>query len=314
MKKGFTLIELMAVIIILSLFAILTFPNIVGQIKKTKNEKNNNVNTIVLSATKKYINDNPNEYDKEEGNNYCIAIKDLVDNDYLKEDIVNTEDNNLLDFVVNVSYEEEFKYEIASKCSNYTELKYIESTGTQYIDTDFYPNQDTSIEFVAETTDIESTLAWYGGRNYLTGTAQSEKAMSYALWQVGKSLRLDYEESTFNTSDIDNDQIISVYRDKNKVYLNDNLVNEFSYLQFTSPSTLTLFGVKTYLGSEYNGIDSVDNRMAKLRLYSCKIWDNDKLIRNYIPVLDKNSVACLYDKVEKKYYYNQGTGDFLYQQ
>ena len=58
MKKGFTLIELMAVIIIISLLAILTFPNIVGQIKKSKNAKNNNVNAIVISAAKRYINDN----------------------------------------------------------------------------------------------------------------------------------------------------------------------------------------------------------------------------------------------------------------
>ena len=37
-KKGFTLVELMAVIIIISLIAILTFPNIINQIKKSKQQ------------------------------------------------------------------------------------------------------------------------------------------------------------------------------------------------------------------------------------------------------------------------------------
>ena len=57
----------------------------------------------------------------------------------------------------------------------------------------------------------------------------------------------------------------------------------------------------------------LDERKAKIKLYSCKIWDNDDLIRDYIPVLDIEGVPCLYDKVEKKYYYNEGTLEFLYE-
>ncbi len=43
-----------------------------------------------------------------------------------------------------------------------------------------------------------------------------------------------------------------------------------------------------------------------------KIYSNNKLVRDFIPVLDEDNKPCLYDKVEKKYYYNQGTGEFLY--
>ena len=43
----------------------------------------------------------------------------------------------------------------------------------------------------------------------------------------------------------------------------------------------------------------------KINIYDCKIYDNDILIRDMIPVLDKNGVACMYDKVNKKYYYNE---------
>lgn len=38
-----------------------------------------------------------------------------------------------------------------------------------------------------------------------------------------------------------------------------------------------------------------------------KIYDGDNLIRDYIPVLDFKGFACLYDKVEKKFYYNKGS-------
>ena len=42
------------------------------------------------------------------------------------------------------------------------------------------------------------------------------------------------------------------------------------------------------------------------------MYDGDTLIRDFIPILDENDVAYLYDKVEKKCYYNAGTGTFSY--
>ena len=49
---------------------------------------------------------------------------------------------------------------------------------------------------------------------------------------------------------------------------------------------------------------------AKEKIYSCRIYENEVLVRDFIPVKDTNEVACLYDRVENKYYYNKGTGTF----
>ncbi len=48
------------------------------------------------------------------------------------------------------------------------------------------------------------------------------------------------------------------------------------------------------------------------RIYYCKIYDDGVLVRDFIPVLDKEGTPSMYDKVEKKFYYNQGTGEFKY--
>ena len=48
-----------------------------------------------------------------------------------------------------------------------------------------------------------------------------------------------------------------------------------------------------------------------MKLFSCQIYDNGTLIRDYLPCLDKDGVACLYDKVSETYFYNQGTGEFI---
>jgi hypothetical protein len=50
--------------------------------------------------------------------------------------------------------------------------------------------------------------------------------------------------------------------------------------------------------------DSMDNRYhMKARLYECKIWDDDILVRDYVPVLRiSDGMAGLYDKVNSVFY------------
>ena len=46
-----------------------------------------------------------------------------------------------------------------------------------------------------------------------------------------------------------------------------------------------------------------DPRIFKGTFYSCKIYDGNKLIRNFVPAKKKeNSEILIYDKVEKKEY------------
>jgi hypothetical protein len=49
---------------------------------------------------------------------------------------------------------------------------------------------------------------------------------------------------------------------------------------------------------------------AKFKLHAFKIWDNGVLVRDIIPVVDMDNVACLYDVLHNKHYYNGGTGVF----
>ena len=50
---------------------------------------------------------------------------------------------------------------------------------------------------------------------------------------------------------------------------------------------------------------------GKEKISYFQIYDNDILVRDFIPVLDGNGTPCMYDKVEGKFYYNAGTGDFI---
>ena len=71
----------------------------------------------------------------------------------------------------------------------YTELEYLESSGTQYIDTGFNANQDTQV--VMDCTLLSNTTsaaAFFGARNEDASSAQQ----SFIAWSTGNgaSIRL----------------------------------------------------------------------------------------------------------------------------
>lgn len=117
-KGGFTLIELMGVIIILALLIALSLPSIINFIKSS-NDKTDKFNLdLIYSAAESYIKEYKNDYPKVKENVYCISLRELVDDGKLKtpiklsdsdEDITNKKS-------VEVTYSDKFQYELKSDC------------------------------------------------------------------------------------------------------------------------------------------------------------------------------------------------------
>ena len=54
-------------------------------------------------------------------------------------------------------------------------------------------------------------------------------------------------------------------------------------------------------------LNGVADEFAPARLYSFKLWQGDSLVRDLYPVFDPaENTPALFDKVEKKYYFNDG--------
>ena len=190
------------------------------------------------------------------------------------------------------------------KQNEYTELKYLRSTGTQYIDTDFKPNNDTRIIVRAKPISM-STAFFFGARETI-----QKNCFCAVLENVTPNMsyfRIDYflNKGTNRLKEVTkiNDDIHYFEIDKGKIYFdNVKYQNQYESQEFECNCNLALFGVNT------------SNKITKsaVYVYDCKIYDNDVLIRDMIPVLDNSKVPCMYDKLNKKFYYNQGTGEFLY--
>lgn len=89
MKKGFTLVELLGTIVILSLIVIVAFPSIISQIKKSNETIDSSTINIVKSSARQYLTDNKESYPKAlEGQTKTFAsltVQTLIDKGYLEE-------------------------------------------------------------------------------------------------------------------------------------------------------------------------------------------------------------------------------------
>lgn len=86
----------------------------------------------------------------------------------------------------------------------------------------------------------------------------------------------------------------------------DNTVYSASnrYRYYDSTHKLGLFG-----GYYSNAVHCLDENS---KLYYFKLWKNNQLIYDLIPVLDNTNVACMYNRVDDSFWYSEG-GQFLYE-
>lgn len=176
----------------------------------------------------------------------------------------------------------------------YTQLDYIQSSGTQYIDTGFKPNQDTRLIIAV---DFSQTAAW----KWIFGARQDASLNAFGfLLQENSKYRFDYGAST-NRLSYNPTGNMTIDINKNNCYINDTLASTATYTNFTTPVSCFLFG---------NNNNGTYRSGATLKMYSCKIYDNGALVRNFIPCKNPSGMVGLYDVVGNQFYQNNGTGSF----
>lgn len=111
-KNGFTLAELLGVIVILAAVALVAFPPIINQIKKSRGELDDALNKLIYSASNQYLEDR--NYNLE-SSSYCIKLSVLVNDGKLVEPITDSKGN-----VLSLSSIFYIKYPALTESSNIT--------------------------------------------------------------------------------------------------------------------------------------------------------------------------------------------------
>lgn len=97
-NKGFSLVELLAVIILLGILAVILVPNMYSHLQDSKDDLYDTQVNIIKEAAKNYVADNiENIICSSDGSSEDISLYDLQSGGYLKEDIKNPKTNKNFD-------------------------------------------------------------------------------------------------------------------------------------------------------------------------------------------------------------------------
>ena len=182
-------------------------------------------------------------------------------------------------------------------------VEYIESNSDKlaYIDTGYTPNAGTEIEMEFAFTRTDLTLKTYVFGVYGTGGGRFQ--FSYGPDNCLFGFGNNYDNNVTGFAYDTNRHVIryvtgeGFYLDGTQVVASCNL------------ATWAGTGKPLFLGAiNSNGGTVNTSLIAPLRIYSCKIWSNGALVRNFLPA-QTDSAAVLYDTVHRKIYSNaNGSG------
>ena len=187
----------------------------------------------------------------------------------------------------------------------FTKVKYLISSGSQYINTNYIPTNETG--YYLEGQGYTTSETFYFGCNETTTWADNKRIYFCATPNV------NWGWMTYGTLT----STAAYLRQETKVshnFLNSRIskatINEtdFTYnlpeLNFTPTRNMYLFGI--------NLADTENYRCLQGRIDTFLISEGDEIVRQFVPCLDADGIPCMYELYTGTVHYNQGGGQFSY--
>jgi len=179
----------------------------------------------------------------------------------------------------------------------YQEVTYIESSGTQYINTGYYAKGTSQFKLKVYNKTSSGVLFGAYNTDWTTGCGYYHSNSSTGHdW-------IHYYNNTGTDEYGSTNSIQEIYYNKGTIYVNGTLTHSENAKSFTINYPTYIF-TGNWTGSRIE--QPVDSK-----LYYFKILENGTLIRDFVPCYRKSdSVIGLYDLVNDTFYTNAGTGTF----
>lgn len=208
--------------------------------------------------------------------------------------------------------------------AGYAQIDYIESSGTQWIDTGYLPNSNTRLE--ADWQFIGSMTRPGGGAPI--GCSEDGGVISFSMSFGGNANQDNQLFTWFNKSygaSAIYIEITTAIRTSRNTFALDAGAGLATYAGVSKSvhkktnthlvNTFVIFGSKT---GDPGAVTPFS--YCGLRLFGFKIYEGDTLVRDLVPCITKIGdamVAGLYDAAhpelgDASFYANQGTGDFIF--
>ena len=243
------------------------------------------------------LNGMPNRTITATGTNTYSAISNQRGECYIQV-TPDTYSVNLGNATVSVSVSSGKVVDVSAVPDTYNTLNYIQSSGSQYIDTGITPDQNTWLYLDAQITSLVA-----GG---LFGARQAYNSRSYVI--------VSDSDGKWNSGYYTDRGISSINADTNRhlwmkqgqlTILDGTPILYSASGTFTCPSPAILFG--------YRNGGTISGREVNTKVFRAILWDNGSTLqRDFIPVQRKSdSVYGLYDTVSNTLYVNAGSGAFI---
>ena len=164
MKKGFTIIEVLAVIVVMTLLTVLIVPNIINSVNNKRADVSEASKKIIYDATDLYVTANRVSFPIAEDATYCVKLETLVNNGNLVAPVKDLKSDKEipLNYYVKVTLDsyEQYNYELVSEC---TEVggAISDTTPPTIASVSLKTKTSNSITVVANGYDQESGISHY---------------------------------------------------------------------------------------------------------------------------------------------------------
>ena len=181
-------------------------------------------------------------------------------------------------------------YDAGELPTGYRLCNYLESTGTQVINTGLTPVYGDEINVIAYRTSRSISMFYASGTVTVTGVGEIYCRYFTSTNKGATLIRI----SNFPADA----QYHHIMLSQDGFYADGNFVLALPG-ERAKAGTLIIFRGTTSFG--------------KLRIKRFYITRDGSYTLNLIPALDRNGTPCMYDTVSKQTFYNAGTGEFLYE-
>ena len=182
---------------------------------------------------------------------------------------------------------------------SYQILEYIQSSAAQYINTEVIPNGTTNAEIKYSVQEIMNA---------------GPHILSAADWFTAFPRKRDSDKA----------KVFAVFVGAGFTFLDAESIEDEVYTVKTIPGEAVIINGTAYPIGEavtadtkpvymftYGGSPSSTYYLAKAKVFSCKIWEGDTLIRDFVPVKLDIGFCGMLDRVNQRFYCNIGTGEFI---
>ena len=196
--------------------------------------------------------------------------------------------------------------------NNYYKLEYIESSGTQYIETNVLVNETTNIEIKCIFTKLFDYNMAVGVWSCLSASTTSTGNACISANGVADNNISTYQLGLNTIYEIRLGPMFSGANVNGTEVFSSNVNNVVS-----TTATISIFAAKdnstvNNTGSNVPMAEYWGGSYGYVKVFYCKLYIGDTLIRSFVPAKRKSdNVLGLYDEVNGVFYTNAGTGTFI---